>query len=77
LGISSHYFNQLPDGSEIDLTESQFSKDTLECIKKYSPKQAVRREDVLSNLWTFERYKILKEKVEKFLRLERIRKTIE
>lgn len=66
-GCSSHYWNQLPDGTEIDLTKDQFSKDFYEYIKKYSPKETRTREYVLSYPATVKRYKLLKQRVEEYL----------
>lgn len=56
----SHYWNRLPDGTEIDFTEDQFEytkqKDVGETIVR-------DREYVLSFPDTLERYKLLKRKV--------------
>jgi len=64
LGIGSHYFNQLPDSSEIDLTSSQFTEDMYKCILEHAPKETRTREYVLSYPDTVKRYEILKQRVE-------------
>jgi len=65
-GIGSHYWNQLPDGSEIDLTKIQF----LTAIT--IPAGEIRlREYVLSYPATVKRYEILKQRVEKYLKEEK------
>ena len=68
LSMGSHYSNQLPDGSEIDLTESQFSEGIIKFIRKYSPKEIRTGKYVLSHPDTVKRYKLLKQETEKFLK---------
>ncbi len=68
LGMGSHYINQLPNGDEVDLTASQFPKNLYECIKNHSPKEPRTREYVLSYPETKKRYKLLKQRVEEYLR---------
>lgn len=57
MGIS-HYFNRLPDGSEVDLTRDQFPI--------WDPETAVIRERAYleSSEWTVKRYQILKSRLE-------------
>ncbi len=60
---NSHYWNRLSDGTEEDLTESQFEAGTDTAIKS---EYLVRdREYVLSFPDTDKRYRLLKEKIEK------------
>ncbi len=69
---NSHYFNLLPSFAEIDLTKSQFSAETIECLKKRSLQKEIKTRDyVLSYPATVKRYKLLKNKVEKYLEKER------
>lgn len=62
VGKGSHYWNQLPDGTEIDLTKIQFPKDII--ILRGETRT---REYVLSYPDTVKRYKLLKQRVEKYL----------
>lgn len=58
----SHYWNRLPDGTEVDLTEDQFQYLEAKPLKK---DYVVRtREYVLSFPDTATRYNLLKQKVE-------------
>lgn len=59
----SHFWNVLPDGSEVDLTANQFPKDFV-C----PPGKIVDGRAAFRNPWNYRRFKILEEKVEKFLR---------
>lgn len=61
--IGWHTWNQLPGGLEIDLTKSQFSKDVI-----IPPGKIRAREYFLSYPDTVKRYKILKRRVEKYLK---------
>ena len=53
----SHYFNRLPDGTEVDLTRDQFAV--------WEPEPAVIRERAYleKSEWTMKRYEILKSKL--------------
>lgn len=73
LGVRSHYWNQLSDGREIDLTKGQFPKDFYERIKKHSPKETRSRKYVLSYPETAKRYKLLKGRVNEFLKIREAR----
>lgn len=59
----SHYWNQLPDGSEIDLTREQFTESTIVPTGKIK-----ERDYVLSYPDTVKRHDILKQEVEKYFR---------
>ena len=61
-GIGSHYWNQLPDGSEIDLTKIQFLTAVV-----IPPGETRTREYVLSYPATAKRYELLKRRVKNFL----------
>ncbi len=72
---NTHYFNILPDNSEIDLTLNQFSHQDLEKIKKsHSSRETKSRRHVLSYPDTVKRYNLLKKNVENFIKLERYKK---
>jgi hypothetical protein len=60
-----HFWNRLPDGREIDFTESQFKPDQRKFIGKGKLR---RRKHLLSIVSTTRRYNILKARVQKFLR---------
>lgn len=61
----SHYWNRLPDGSELDITEAQFVQTQNKPLKDNS---IVRdREYVLSFPDTATRYSLLKSKIETFI----------
>lgn len=64
-GIGSHYWNQLPNDSEIDLTKIQFLTAVV-----IPPGETRAREYVLSYPATVKRYEILKQRVEKYLKEE-------
>ncbi len=66
-GCSTHYWNQLPDVTEIDLTQDQFSENFNAFIKRHCLQELKTREYVLSYPSTAKRYEILKQRVEKFL----------
>jgi hypothetical protein len=63
----NHYWNQLPDGNQIDLTFEQFAGGRLQ--KKEGPTEEVAREYILSNPKTVTRYTELKLAVLKALSL--------
>ena len=56
----SHYFNRLPDGTEVDLTRDQFAV--------WEPEPAVIRERAYleKSEWTMKRYEILKSRLKAF-----------
>ncbi len=58
----SHYWNRLPDGTEIDLTRCQFPKNC-----EISIGEPRTRQSLLSNVFTRKRYIILRLNVEKLL----------
>ncbi len=58
-----HWWNVLPDGKEIDLTKNQFPKDFV-C----PPGKTVNGRAAFRNPWNYKRFKILEERVEKFLK---------
>jgi len=60
--VWSHYWNQLPNGKERDLTRDQFPKKTI-----MPQGDLAYRKYVLSYPNAVKRYKILKERVEDFL----------
>lgn len=65
----SHYWNRLPDGREVDLTEAQFEYTGIE---PYKHEFVVRtREYVLGYRKTKTRYKTLKKRVKRYLDGER------
>lgn len=66
-GCSSHYWNELSDGTEIDLTKDQFSENFNAFIKRHCLQELKTREYVLSYPDTVKRYNLLKQRVEKFL----------
>ncbi len=71
----SHYWNQLPDGREIDFTGEQFLKEGI-VHSTIPPGKEKTREYVLSYPDTVTRYKLLEKKVReylKYLRLQQIR----
>lgn len=58
----SHYWNRLPDGSELDLTAEQFK-----CVEEQPNRDdycVTGREYLTTNVRTSERYELLKKKVE-------------
>jgi hypothetical protein len=57
-GHVSHYFNRLPDGTEIDLTRSQFKGRS-----HFSEPEIRNRSYVLSYPATAARYELLKERI--------------
>jgi hypothetical protein len=59
-GFGSHYFNQLPDGTIIDLTKKQFPTDA-----KMSKAVKKKREDVTQYKQVMKRYEILKDNFNK------------
>jgi len=62
----SHYWNALPDGREVDLTEAQFA---YTGVKAYKTERVVRdREYVLSYSSTYHRYRRLRKRVKQALR---------
>ena len=64
--VWSHYWNQLPDGSKIDLTKSQFPKKTI-----MPQGDLAYRKYVLSYPNVVRRYEILKQRVKSFLENQR------
>lgn len=58
VGSESHYWNQLPDGTEVDLTREQFDDFSPQSIEHRS------REYVLSYPDTVERYQRLRARFE-------------
>ena len=69
----SHYWNRLPNDSEIDLTENQFPEGIIRNI----PRGVIRdRKYVLSYPITVKRYEILKQRVEKYLKEKRNERNI-
>jgi hypothetical protein len=70
-GVSSHYWNELPDGIETDLTQDQFSENFNAFIKGHCLQETKTREYVLSHPATVKRYEILKQRVEKYLKEKR------
>jgi len=61
----SHYWNRLPDGTELDLTEDQFVHTQSKPLKE---NYVIRnREYVLSFPDTATRYNLLKSKIEAFI----------
>ena len=63
----SHYWNRLPDGTEIDLTEDQFAYLKEEPIKNDFVIRT--REYTLSFPDTVKRYELLKERIERGFQL--------
>ncbi|MDP3947446.1 MAG: hypothetical protein Q8Q41_02000 [bacterium] len=62
--MRSHYWNRLPSGREVDLTERQFQPSQRTYI---TPGELRTREYVLSNAETARRYALLKARVGQFL----------
>lgn len=63
---NSHWWNVLPDGTEVDLTKSQFPKDFV-C----PPGEIADGRAAFRNPWNYKRFKILEERVEEFLKNKR------
>ena len=65
LGKSSHYWNELPDGTTVDLTRQQFGDKADELVVDGYR----NRDDVYNGNYgdTGDRYEILKQRFEKFL----------
>lgn len=61
-----HWWNVLPDGTEIDFTKIQFLKGFV-C----PPGKIVDGRAAFRNPWNYKRFKILEEKVEEYLRNKR------
>lgn len=59
-GFGSHYYNQLPDGTIVDLTKRQFPADA-----KMSKPTKKKREDVTQYKQVMKRYELLKDNFEK------------
>lgn len=55
-GGVSHFWNRLPDGTEIDLTEEQFQG----IQASFGRVELASRTDLLSSPWTLERYQLLR-----------------
>lgn len=71
-GIGWHYWNQLPDGQEVDLTESQFEeKPVFLSGKIIEDKDGDMEEYLMSNSWTRERAETLQSRVEEYFRLKK------
>jgi hypothetical protein len=54
-----HYWNRLPDSTEVDLTKSQFGS-----IREVPPINLVLRDQLLLNGDTLRRYRLLRESVD-------------
>lgn len=61
--FGSHYWNKLPDGTEVDLTRGQFPEGTI--IENAAYK---KRDYIISYAPVVARYNILKKKVENLLK---------
>jgi len=64
----SHYWNRLPDGTEIDLTRSQFAEGTLFCCDGIDQRGYLLEGDMPRYVGTPIGYAHLKSKVEEYLR---------
>jgi hypothetical protein len=62
-----HYWNKLPDGKEIDLTRSQFGNKVRPCADKVVPREYILESESAKKVKTFERYLLLKNKVDKII----------
>ena len=63
--MRSHYWNELPDGTQRDFSQSQFPADTYRLIPQGEQKT---REYLISNQDTERRYNVLRRKVAHFLK---------
>jgi hypothetical protein len=61
-----HYWNRLPDGKEVDFTREQF-QDVIICFDEIKLREYVLEGKSAKNAKTLERYRILKQRVSKFL----------
>jgi len=65
----NHYWNRLPDNSEIDLTHQQFSKNTYICFDEMKTRNYVLKSEFAKKMHTLRRYKLLKELLKKRLNI--------
>ncbi len=66
-GIGWHYWNQLPDGTEIDFTKEQFGKKKINFLPgEITDRNCVLREFLLSYRQTIERYQILERGIHEY-----------
>lgn len=59
----NHYWNKLPDGKEIDLTQHQFERDEKICLDEIKSKNSVLNSTNARIADTLNRYIILKQRV--------------
>lgn len=59
---NSHYWNELPDGSEQDFSRCQFKDERIFSVTKYKTKDGALYDDYGIKIGTPRRYKLLKQK---------------
>lgn len=61
----NHYWNRLPDGKEIDLTRSQFTKNTSVCLDDIIPREYILEIGSTKKENTLQRYILLRHRIKK------------
>lgn len=66
-----HYWNQLPNGEEIDLTRSQFGNEVKLCVDAIVSREEILESDSAKKVKTLERYLLLKNRVKEIINKKR------
>lgn len=64
----NHYWNQLPNGKEIDLTRSQFKNKVRLCVDGIVSREFILESESSKKVATLERYLLLKNRVNKIIK---------
>lgn len=66
-----HYWNRLPNGTEVDLTKEQFAENVNPCLDEIISRKYILESERAKNARTFERFLLLKQKVSEIIKLEK------